>query len=172
MNDARVNKPEENGLIQIRHLAPWYFYVLFLGLPALTWIASLVWMIITAPYMLYVFIPIVVLLPGLIAIAVVEIIFINKVDFCQLTDKRLIVFAKHIFSHKHQTYRLDQINDVEIHSALGVKSIVLRVTQGNNLDKKITLKFVRKGRDVYNYLCGLLTAQKNNTDTLCDLLNK
>ena len=174
MNDVRINKSEENGLIQIRHMAPWYFYVLCIGIPCALWLESFFGVILTRVQVIRfsVFLPLVILLPGVIAIAVVETIFINKVDYCQLTDRRLIVFAKHIFSHKHQTYRLDQINDVEIHSVLGVKSIVLRVTQGNNLDKKLVLRFVRNGRGAYNYLCGLLANQKNNTDALCELLNK
>ena len=171
MNNVRVNNAQENGLIQVRHSAPWYFYILFIGLPALAWMAFLV-LTIVFYRMFYIYLPELVLMSVLLPIGILEIIFINKKDFCQLTDKRLMVFVKHCFCHRHLTYRLDQINDVEIHSILGVKSIVLRVTQGNNQDKKIRLKYVRDGRNVYNYLCGLLTTQKNNTDTFCELFNK
>ena len=171
MNNVRVNNAQENGLIQVRHSAPWYFYILFIGLPALAWMAFLV-LTIVFYRMFYIYLPELVLMSVLLPIGILEIIFINKKDFCQLTDKRLMVFVKHCFCHRHLTYRLDQLNDVEIHSLLGVKGIVMRVTQGNNQDKKITLRYVRDARNVYNYLCGLLTAQKNNTDTFCELFSK
>ena len=171
MNNVRVNNAQENGLMQIRHSAAWYLYILWIVLPALMWIALLV-MTVLNRYIFYYFLIGLVLMSGVLVIGILEIIFINTRDFCQLTDRRLIVFVKHCFSHKHLTYRLDQINDAEIHSLLGVKGIVLRVTQGNNQDKKISLKYVRDARNVYNYLCGLLVAQKNDTDTFCELLNK
>lgn len=171
MNNVRVNNAQENGLMQIRHSAAWYLYILWIVLPALMWISCLVFAIIDY-FIFYYFLIGLVLMSGVLVIGILEIIFINKRDFCQLTDKRLIVFVKHCFSHKHLTYRLDQLNDVEIHSCLGVKGIVLRVTQGNNQDKKIGLRYVRDGRNIYNYLCGLLTTQKNNTDTFCELFNK
>ena len=171
MNNVRVNNAQENGLMQIRHSAAWYLYILWIVLPALMWISCLVFAIIDY-FIFYYFLIGLVLMSGVLVIGILEIIFINKRDFCQLTDKRLIVFVKHCFSHKHLTYRLDQLNDVEIHSCLGVKGIVLRVTQGNNQDKKIALRYVRDARNIYNYLCGLLTTQKNNTDTFCELFNK
>ena len=171
MNNVRVNNAQENGLMQIRHSAAWYLYILWIVLPALMWIALLV-LTIVFYRVFYLYLPELVVMSGVLVIGILEIVFINKRDYCQLTDKRLIVFVKHCFCHKHLTYRLDQLNDVEIHSLLGVKGIVLRVTQGNNQDKKITLRYVRDARNVYNYLCGLLTAQKNNTDTFCELFNK
>ena len=171
MNNVRINNAQENGLMQIRLRAPWYFYILFIVLPALGWIALLV-LTIVFYYMFYVYLPELVIISCFIPIGILEIMFLNSKDYCQLTDKRMMVYIKHCFHHKHLTYRLDQINDVEIHSVLGIKRIVLRVTQGNNSDKKIGLNYVRDGRNVYNYLGGLLSMQKNNTDTLCELLNK
>ena len=124
MNNIRVNNAQENGLMQIRHSAAWYLYILWIVLPALMWIALLV-LTIVFYRVFYIYLPELVVMSGVLVIGILEIVFINKRDYCQLTDKRLIVFVKHCFCHKHLTYRLDQLNDVEIHSLLGVKGITV-----------------------------------------------
>ena len=66
MNNIRVNNAQEYGLMQIRHSAAWYLYILWIALPALMWISCLVFAIIDY-FIFYYFLIGLVLMSGVLA---------------------------------------------------------------------------------------------------------
>ena len=92
-----------------------------------------------------------------------------KNTYCELTNKRIkgstvVVIRKIVYS-----YRLDEIDNVEIQSTVGMSSLVLHFLQNQNGYRIFSIRYLENMQEVYNKLSELLTSVKSQTDLKVDI---
>ncbi|MCH5351239.1 MAG: SHOCT domain-containing protein [Clostridiales bacterium] len=96
-----------------------------------------------------------------------------KKNSCVITNKRIkgtaCIFLGSFLTSSTYSYRLDEINNVEIGSALGVHTLVLVFTQGVGLRNVFRVSYISNYEEAYNKLTELLCTVKNDKDLYADI---
>lgn len=182
MNDIRVNKDEETVIVEGK-------FTFSLG-AALPWI--IIGIILLSLYISFMrmgsdpntnipeggkmFLRILagVFLFALIAYSAYQIcrIIAIKKNKLTVTNKRIYGLRHMLVSKKDYSYRLDMIDDVEMHSSFGKHTVCIRFTQGNmNLDNNssLVIAYLKNYQEINDALNKLITDKKNIVDLKADV---
>lgn len=124
---------------------------------------------------------------GLAALLVISITFILhavgiKKSSCCITNKRIYGTYSMVYFKKSYSYRLDEIDNVELVSFLGMNAIMLDFSQGkqttktqnnifnnNSTNTAFRIAYVANSKQVYTKISGLIGERKNEKDLMVDI---
>lgn len=107
-----------------------------------------------------------------------------KRSICIVTNKRIYGTIKIVIITKKFSYRLDEVDNVEVTSTLGVQALVLNFSQGHGPQGTITYKrgtatvrgagtfrigCLANADEMYNKLSELIVSVKNDKDLMVDI---
>ena len=172
MNSIRKNDAEEITVFEAIFRFP-KLYLFFYLLAIFPNIAGLILSIV------YFFIPLI--SATLVIIAVILIVFALhfyavKKNVCIITNKRIkgnaCVFFGSFLSSSTYSYRLGEIDSVEIGSALGIHTLILVFAQGIGLRNVFRVSYISNYEEAYDKLTELLCSIKNDKDLYADIESK
>ena len=213
MNDIRLNKEVEQKIVEARFGVPKLLKTAFISLVGILLFISLIVIIsfvkiqvddynfysqydrldvvplssyvmsgILQGFLLSIYIYIVVIL-----FVVIYFLIKSKINKCKciITNKMIKGVNVGILGDKRYSYRLDQIENVEIQNSLGVKSLILQFSQGQINSNPVTrygagqrslsgtnvfmITNLINAEELYKKLTELLTKLKNDKDVAIDI---
>lgn len=196
MNDIRINKEEEKEIVKARFKIPPLIFVLFIlfTLNALvTLIVGIALEVISMNDSNYygdlhssnIFLIAfgIVLLLFVLPIFIIWMVGIKK-SACVVTDKRIYGVTNFFIVKKKYSYRLDEIENVETVSTIGIHGLALNFSQGHGpqgvvkYDKGVAtvsgagvfkITNIANIDEIYDKLSKLLTSVKNDKDVMIDV---
>ena len=122
----------------------------------------------------------------LIPIAVIMVLGTSAIKHCrcEVTNKRIKGVTTNFIIKKTYSYRLDEIDNVEITKFLGINALALNFNQGHGPSAQITygrgttgmaaantfrVSFIANAEVLYERLSELLTSLKNHEDVMVDI---
>lgn len=190
MNDIRKNEETEVVIVRAKFDMPigWKIFniiatVLFMIVAGMYLYSSIKygWSITTPKVFFLLF------LGAMVALGVGDMQALKKSE-CIVTNKSIKGVIVGLFLKKHYNYRLDEIENVEMVSSLGVNALVLHFSQGKvgggaaiTYGQKqqtmaganvFTLKYIVNRQEVFEKLSGLLESVKNEIDVAVDIQMK
>ena len=180
MNDIRKNDVAEETLVEAKFKAPAFLWVIYAALLVMAGLPLLIGIVLDEIFTLSFSIT---FLLVLIPMFILHIVSIKK-STCVVTNKRIKgVICVFIFK-KTFSYRLDEIDNVEIGSVAGMHTLNLIFSQGNGPSAPVTygsggmlanssnafkVSFVENYQEVYDKLSDLLCGVKNAKDLQVDI---
>lgn len=189
MNDIRKNSEEEKTLITARFKVPAIITVFMINLfvdAALLFIIGIVIAAISEKDVsdgaFAIAMGIVILI-----IAIIMVIGSNAIKHCrcEITNKRIKGVTTNFISKKTYSYRLDEIDNVEVTRFFGVSALALNFTQGHGpQNQQVTyhrgittvsasntfrLSYIANAEELYEKASELLTSLKNHEDVMIDI---
>ena len=180
MHEIRVNKEAEKTIVSAKFKIPSLLIVLFVFLflsPLLTILVSIFSgdgdYLIFGITMLIVF----------VSLLIVLIVGIKK-NSCIVTNKRIYGVTSFLIARKKYSYRLDEIDNIETVSTMGVHGLSLNFSQGHGPQGKVrynrgvatvsgagTFRITNIANidEVYEKLSELLVSVKNDKDLMVDI---
>lgn len=191
MNDIRKNTKEEVVIVKAQFKIPKFFWILtiiFLFFAALFLTRPFVFLFLddSAVYdsgleTLHIMVGSLSLIAGVFfAIATGGV----KKSSCEITNKRIKGSVRVFGFKKTFSYRIDEINNIEIGSFLGLHTLILNFSQGYgpttpvrygrggatiNAANTFRITFLSNEQEMYDELSDLLTSVKNDKDLQTDI---
>ena len=184
MNEIRKNNEAEVNLVEAKFKAPAFLYIIYSSLLFLCMLDVVLGIVLDEVFTISFGITFMLVV---ITFFVLHIVSIHK-SSCTVTNKRIKgVIAVFVFK-KTFSYRLDEIDNVEIGSVAGMHTLNLTFAQGNGPSAPVTygqggmlangtntfkVSFVHNYQEVYDKLSELLCSVKNAKDLQVDIeMNK
>ena len=174
MNEFRRNTAEEKEIVRARFKVPIFLKVI-LGILIVQCI------IFTFNFEMF----IVVFGFSIIPILALIIVIIGiKKSSCIVTDKRIKGVTNFFIAKKKYSYRLDEIDNVETISTMGIHGLALNFTQGHGPQGRVIynrgiatvngagtfrITNIKNIDEVYEKLSDLITSVKNDKDLMVDI---
>lgn len=187
MNDIRKNTEEEKTLITARFKVPaviTVFMIISFVNAALFFIDGIVIAatsekdVFGGAFMISIF---------FLIIAIIMVVGSNAIKHCrcQITNKRIKGVTTNFIGKKTYSYRLDEIDNVEVTRFFGVSALALNFTQGHGpQNQQVTyhrgvttvsasntfrLSYIANAEELYEKASELLTSLKNHEDVMVDI---
>lgn len=188
MNDARLNMEEEKTIVTASFKAPSFFIVFTILAFTFAVLFLTVGGLIAFKPDGSKFLGIFMILGGIfmIPIAIIMLAGTNAIRHCkcEVTNKRIKGVTTNFIAKKTYSYRLDEIDNVEVTSYLGISALALNFTQGHGSSQPIRygtgtstissantlrLSYIANATELYEKLSDLLTQMKNHEDVMVDI---
>ncbi len=180
MNEIRLNKEEEKEVVKARFKIP----PLIIGLLVLILVHAIVLFIVgilleESTSLSLGIVALIIVLP----MVIIWIIAIKK-SFCIVTNKRIYGVTSVFIIRKKYSYRLDEVDNIETVSTLGIHGLALSFSQGHGPQGDVKysrgttilngagtfkISFIANIDEVYAKLSDLLTSVKNDRDLMVDI---
>lgn len=189
MNDIRKNTEEEKTLITARFKVPaviTVFMIISFVNAALFFIVGIV-IAATSEKDVFGGAFMITMSIFLLIIAIIMVVGSNAIKHCrcQITNKRIKGVTTNFIGKKTYSYRLDEIDNVEVTRFFGVSALALNFTQGHGpQNQQITyhrgvttvsasntfrLSYIANAEELYEKASELLTSLKNHEDVMVDI---
>lgn len=188
MNDIRINKEQEEEIVRARFRIPLTVIVLFVCIAFYTLLLLIGGILLfnsdydsDSSYDLFVFL-------GAMSLATLAMfiawMFGIKKSSCIVTNKRIYGVTSIFIAKKKYSYRLDEIENIETVSSLGIHGLTLNFSQGHGPQGVVrynrgvstvsgagTFRITNIANidEVYEKLSDLLTSVKNENDLMVDI---
>lgn len=189
MNDIRKNTEEEKTLINAKFKVPaivTVFMVISFVNAALFFILGIV-IVATDDSSIFLGSFMITMAIFLIIIGIIMVVGSNAIKHCRcdITNKRIKGVTTNFIGKKTYSYRLDEIDNVEVTRFFGVSALALNFTQGHGpQNQQVTyhrgtttvsasntfrLSYIANADELYEKASELLTSLKNHEDVMVDI---